>query len=287
MIEPAVRTENARPRAPDGPEQPGGDGAGAGWLATPLGRRFIANEQRQVRRALDRMFGEQLLQIGLWGQSNTFLRHARTQHQSLLMLQEGRSGQGIVRLHDEFRIAGSAEPDLVGDPQELPVTSGSVDVVLLPHTLEATGTPHALLREVDRILRPDGHLLVLSFVPVGLWGLRFMLARNGYPPGRQRMIRERRLRDWLQLLSFEVGSPVRYCHTLPLERLRRVGTYPREDFAQRWLPLLAGGYMLSARKRVRIVTPMKPAWRQHKLRAVGGLVKPTTRTGSSQTRQRG
>ena len=37
--------------------------AGREWLSTPLGRRCLANEQRLMRRALERVFGEQLLQI--------------------------------------------------------------------------------------------------------------------------------------------------------------------------------------------------------------------------------
>jgi SAM-dependent methyltransferase len=262
-----------------------------GWLATPLGRRCIATEQRVVRRALECVFGEQLLQIGSWGHPRAFLRHARTQHAALIELVESRHGKTADAR--ELRLHGAVRPDdfggaaVVSDPVELAIASDSVDAVLLPHTLELTASPHALLREVDRVLRADGQLIVLSFVPIGLWGLRFLLARDGYPQGHRRMIRERRLRDWLELLSFEVGGATRYCHTLPFERLRRTGTLPKEEWAQRWLPMLAGGSMLAAHKRVRPLTPMKPVWRRERLRAVGGLVKPTTRAGASETRQRG
>ncbi len=291
----------AQPQPPSqDPQQPAQRAAGRlnAWLSTPLGRRYLAHEQRVVRRALDRVFGEQLLQIGSWGHPQTFLRHARTQHTGLLTLQHGHQGPGLVRLHGPVETAqGTAHPgtqrgthagpDLIGDPEELPVAADSVDAVLLPHTLEITSAPHALLREVDRILRADGHLLVLSFMPAGVWGLRSLLSRGGYPPGRRRMIGEGRLRDWLQLLSFEAGSAVRYCHSLPLEGMRRTGWLPGEEFAQRWLPMLAGGYLLSAHKRVRPLTTIKPAWRRQRLRAVGSLVKPTTRTGTSHSRRCG
>jgi SAM-dependent methyltransferase len=278
-----------RKTAPKKPGQapPEGPGWVHDWLATPLGRRYIANEQRAVRVALDRVFGEQLLQIGVWGHPQTFLRHARTQHSGLVSLCDGQAGPGIVRLHGPVDPADTAGAHLIGDPEELPVADGSVDAVLLPHTLEITASPHALLREVDRILRADGQLLTLSFMPAGVWGLRSMLSRGGYPPGRRRMIGEGRLRDWLKLLSFEAGDPVHYCYSLPLERKRRAGRWPSEAFAQRWLPMLAGGYLLCAHKRVRPLTPLKPAWRRERLRAVGGLVKPTTRTGTSHSRRRG
>jgi hypothetical protein len=99
------------------------------------------------------------------------------------------------------------------------------------------------------------------------------------------MIRERRLRDWLELLSFEVAPATAYCHTLPFERFRQLGTFPRERWAQRWLPMLAGGYLLAAQKRTHTLTPIRPVWTQRRLRAVGGLVEPTTRV--SRTRVRG
>jgi len=238
------------------------------WFGTPVGRRCLANEQRLIRQALDCVFGEQLLQIGSWGGPDTFLRYARTQRKALLTFDEA-----------------DDDADVVSDPDNLAIASDSIDAVFLPHTLERTPSPHALLREVDRVLRGDGHLIVLSFAPGGAWGLRHLLARDGYPSGNCRMIRERRLRDWLELLSFEVAPATAYCHTLPFERFRQLGTFPRERWAQRWLPMLAGGYLLAAQKRTCTLTPIRPAWTQRRLRAVGGLVEPTTRV--SRTRVRG
>lgn len=228
------------------------------WLKTPLGRRCLANEQRLLRRALERVFGEQLLQIGCWGCPSAFLRYGRTQRRNVI---DWRPGEGV---------------DLVCEPSALAIAADSVDAVILPHTLERIASPHALLREVDRILRPDGQLIVLSFAPTGPWGLRHLLAPGGYPFGQRRMIREGRLSDWLELLSFEISTARRYCHTLPLEGVRRFGTFPKEDWAQRWLPMLAGGYLLHAQKRVHPLTPIRPVWRQRRLKVVAGL-EPSTR----------
>jgi SAM-dependent methyltransferase len=229
------------------------------WLATPLGRRCLANEQRLMRQALERVFGEQCLQIGAWGARNTFLRFARTQRRALLDWRPG------------------VPADLISHPEQLAVATDSVDVVLLPHTLERTASPHALLREVDRVLRPDGHLVVLSFAPGGFWGLRHLLSSRGFPEGRERLIREGRLRDWLELLSFDVPAATRYCHTLPIQRFSQLRVLPREEWAQRWLPIFSGGYLLRAQKRVQPLTPVRLWRRQPRLRVVGGLVEPTTR----------
>jgi SAM-dependent methyltransferase len=228
------------------------------WLATPLGRRCLANEQRLIRHALERVFGEQFLQIGCWGARNSFLRYARTQRRAIV----------------DWRPAKL--PDVISDTEQLAIASDSVDAVLLPHTLEQAQSPHAVLREVDRILRADGHLIVLGFASSGVWGLRHLLSPHGYPGGREHMIRDGRLRDWLELLSFEVAGVNRYCHTLPIEDVKQKSSWRREEWAHRWLPFLAGGYLLRAQKRVRPLTPVR-TWRPARLRAVGGLVEPTTR----------
>jgi SAM-dependent methyltransferase len=151
------------------------------------------------------------------------------------------------------------------------------DAVLLPHTLEFARSPRQVLREVDRILRPDGHLIVLSFATGGLWGLRHLISSGGYPQGRDHVMREGRLRDWLELLSFDVPAATRYCHTPPIERFKQLRILPREELAQRWLPIFSGGYMLRAQKRVQPLTPVRLWKRPARLRVVGGLVEPTTR----------
>jgi SAM-dependent methyltransferase len=166
----------------------------------------------------------------------------------------------------------------------LAIASDSIDVLLLPHTLERTATPHAVLREAARVLRADGCLLALGFAPGGFWGLRHLMARDGYPPGSRHLIRERRLRDWLELLSFDVDPAVAYCHTLPFHGVRRFGSLPKERWARRWLPPIAGAYLLVARKRSAALTPIRPASRRARLRAVGGLVEPTTRVARRTSR---
>lgn len=239
------------------------DASTSDWLATPMGRRCLALEQRLMRRKLDQVFGEQMLQIGLWGEPDTFLRYARTQRSALL----------------EWRPA-TAGADLVSDTGQLAVATDSIDAVLLPHTLELAPSPHALLREVNRVLRADGHVVILSFDPASLWGLRWMLSRHRFPPSA-RLIRERRTRDWLQLLSFDVAPALGYCHALPFQRLRGAGKPMPERFARRWLPFLAGAYLLFAKKQVRPLMPLRPSWRRKRVRAVAGLVEPTARASRS------
>jgi SAM-dependent methyltransferase len=229
----------------------------ATWFATPLGQRFIADEQAVVASALETVFGEHLVQIGQWHSPETFLAHARTQKKTLV----------------DWRPEAAA--DVLMQANRLSIAPDSVDAVILPHTLELVPSPHALLREVGRILRADGHLIVLSFEANGLWGLRNLMSRRGYPCPLNQLIRERRLRDWLELLSFAVGPAQRYCHTLPLTRFAYFGKSPEESWAARWLPFLGAGTCVAAQKRVFPLTPVRHLWRPSRLRVVGGLVEPS------------
>lgn len=264
------------------------------WLNTLTGRNLLREEVRQVRRALEGVFGDHFIQVGGWGDPGLFRRLARTRRAAVVTEQP------------------TAGADFVSAADSLAITADSVDVVLLPHTLELTGDPHAVLREVDRVLRPDGHLIVLGFNPWGWWGLRHALSRQGFPPGAQRMVSDGRLHDWLRLLEFKVHQSAFYYFVPPVlrgaaprhGRLVRAddaaGVRPAEGAARtsdtRRQPLLtgrlahglrffrrgpafAGCYVLVARKQTFVVTPIKLEWRR-RTALVGGLVNPTTRNAA-------
>ena len=157
----------------------------------------------------------------------------------------------------------------------LAIASDSIDAVLLPHTLEYEPDPHEILREVGRILSGEGHLIVLGFRPLSSWGMRHLFARHGFPPGIERLIGERRLRDWLKLLGFEIVDARRYLFALPWGAAASPEGFFERAGESMW-PLFASGYMLKARKRVYALTPIRPRWRLRPA-VVGGLIEPTTR----------
>jgi hypothetical protein len=230
------------------------------WLETPLGANLQAQEQALVAEALEQVFGLQLLQVGLWGAPDQFLHHARTTRRLLI---DSLPGPGVA---------------MQCDPSQLGVTPGSVDALLLPHTLELHDTPHEVLREAERVLAGEGRLIVLGFNPHGLWGARRFLSRGRFPAGVQRFISEGRLGDWLKLLGFEVETLQRYGYQLPFHRT--AGKDGRlASIGARFWPHFSTGYLLVARKRVYTFTPARPV-RIRPRAVVGGLVEPMTRTGS-------
>jgi SAM-dependent methyltransferase len=229
------------------------------WLATSLGESLLQQESRAVEEAFDGIFGEQCLQLGHWGDPHTFLRFARTQRFALIAETECEEGRFAL-----------------GQLHRLPVASDSIDLVLLPHTLDYSDRSQAILREVHRVLRSDGHLVVLGFKPGGLWGLRRLLPGAGMPPAIEHLIAERRLRDWLQLLDMRIHGIDRFFFRWPLSGNRSASSQIWEQRGQRWWPELAACYMLTAQKRISTLTPVRPTWRKT-AKVVTGLAEPSTR----------
>jgi SAM-dependent methyltransferase len=232
------------------------------WLATPLGQALLAEEARLVEQALEGVFGEFCLQLGQWGEQAAFLRFARTQR--------------TLAIADCDGVLTSQAPSAIGRLYRLPLSSESVDAVILPHTLEFSSRPHAILREVHRVLRADGRLIVLGFKPGGLWGLRRLVPGAGMPPAIDTMITDRQLSDWLQLLDLYIHGLTRYFFRWPLPGNRTGASQVWEQRGRRWWPELAACYMLSAQKRVIPLTTVRRPWRTQP-KVVGGLVKPSAR----------
>jgi len=228
------------------------------WLQSPLGEALLAQEARVVEEALDGIFGEQCLQLGMWGDSRTFMRFTRTQRCALIA---------------ETPIG---EPSVVGELHRLPLENDSIDAVLLPHTLDFNDRPHAVLREVDRVLRANGHIIILGFKAGGLWGLRRLIPGAGMPPGADHLISDRRVKDWLQLLDMRIQATQRYFFRWPLPRKSVSGSQKWERRGQALWPELAACYMLAAQKRVSTLTPVRPLWRVQP-KVVGGLAEPSAR----------
>lgn len=168
--------------------------------------------------------------------------------------------------------------------EELPFAAQSLDLVLLPHVLEFAFDPHQVLREVERVLRPEGRLMVSGFNPASLWGMRQLLMRPFRPaffPRDPRFIGLPRLRDWLTLLGFELDGGRYGCYRPPCNSQRWLDrTEMVEHAGDRWWPILGAIYFVSAVKRVRGMRLIGPAWRTPRTQRAGAVVAPPVRSGT-------
>lgn len=146
-------------------------------------------------------------------------------------------------------------------PEELPIADQCIDLIALPHLLEFSPHPHQLLREVERVLRPEGRLLLAGFNPLSLWGLKRMLGNHEVYPWHGRFLHLARIKDWLSLMGFELLAGRMICYAPPVNRAAWLrGFRFMEAAGDRWWALGGGVYLLHAVKRVRGMRMIAPRW---------------------------
>jgi len=214
------------------------------WFATSLGQYLLEKEQAYLDDVTPDIFGFHAMQLGM--PEVDLLRESRIAHR--------------------VRIAAADRPDVYAKCHELPLATHSIDMVLLPHVLEFAAEPHAILREVDRVMMPEGRLVIVGFNPWSLWGLRSSVgfSRNDYP-WNGRFVSLPRVKDWLALLGFDVnaGRLVGYAPPFDNVKLRRTFDF-MEPAGDRWWAVGGAVYMLQAIKRVRGMRLLTPAWQEQK-----------------------
>jgi SAM-dependent methyltransferase len=225
----------------------------AEWLQTPAGRYLLDWEQRELDAAVADIFGFHALQLGL--PELDALRANRMPHRWLAL--------DAATPPPAAADAPAAIALLRCDFDALPLDSQSLDLVVLPHTLELARDAHVALAEVERVLRPEGRVVIVGLNPASLWGLRqrfghlrrWLLRKSARPlylPSEGEFLAYRRLRDWLRLLSFEVEGGRFGGYRLPFSSARwfaRMGWIER--LGERWWPVFGAVYLVVAVKRVR------------------------------------
>ena len=204
-------------------------------------------ELAQFDSAVDDVFGFRAVQLGL--PEVDFLRQNRIPFRFSLALEPGAA--------------------VAADPLQLPLASQSVDLLALPHVLEFHHNPHEVLREAERVLMPEGHLVLSGFNTLSLWRLRQAMPfmdRQG-APWESRFIGLLRLRDWLRVLGFEINGGQFGCYVPPFQQQIWLDRFAFMDKAgARWWPLFGGIYVIRAVKRVSGMRLVTPAWRQERAR---------------------
>ena len=214
------------------------------WYKKPSGQYLLQQERLLVDELLEQVFGYHQLQLGV------------TRNQPL----------GLDNAVNHKIYAGTGRGGDIGLLSEadcLPFANDSIDVVLLHHALEFAKDPHSLLREVNRVVAPQGHIILLGFNPLSLFGAGLRL-RGFFPSSlwnRARCMGTRRLHDWLHLLGAEVQL-VRHCFITPPVGGSRLFPYlaKSDAFLMRHKLPLGGVYALHAQKHVSSLTPTRLGW---------------------------
>lgn len=221
------------------------------WLSTDSGQYARNWEQQRFDAMVADIFGYRALQVGV--PEMDLLRENRMPFKAfagpnLPAAELKRDWEGVVQALPEF----------------LPFDSQSMDLLVLPHILETAANPHQVLREVERVLVPEGRVVISGFNPWSLWGLRHRtpFLKPWLPPAVSHQVSLSRLKDWLKLLSFEIELGHFGCYVPPCRTqkwLDRTSFF--ESAGDRWWPACGAVYVVSAVKRVQGMTLLKPNWK--------------------------
>ncbi len=236
------------------------------WTESPAGRYVLDWEQAQLDGVVSDVFGYHALQLGL--PQLDALRENRMPCRALVL--DAASGASAPYTYPPSSRQPVSPPALAGlgprhtpagrttlwcDFLDLPFEAQSVDLLVMPHSLEFTRDPHRLLREAERVLVPEGQLVILGFNSLSLWGARQAFGKmTGRPfvPAAQDLIAFTRIKDWIKLLGFELERGRFGCYRPPLARENWLERFAfMEAAGDRWWPIFGAAYMVTAVKRVR------------------------------------
>jgi len=218
------------------------------WYASALGQSILDNLETCLASRLADIFGYQGLQIGNPAPGRKLFNCAGL-HRRLTLDAPG--------CHADHAV------DLIGDVRELPIATDTMKLVLFLHTLDFCDAPHQALREANRVLTDDGHLVVVGFNPVSIFGLRHALTGwRGRTPWNGHFYSQRRITDWLSVLDYRVLHTQTLFIRPPLNSPRLQRRISGLEKLQPWLQAFGGLYVLQARKQTLPMTLSRTQWRR-------------------------
>ena len=256
-----------------------------GWLQTPAGVYLRAWEQTCLDNLTADIFGFNAVQIGM---PQIDALAANRMPYKWLADRKVRppvvpAAPVVMPAHGGPVIEPTPTPPLrpvalTLDYTELPFASQSMDLVVLPHVLEFSTDPHQVLREVERVLIPEGQVIICGFNPASLWGARHVMRRVGgtsFLPRTEELITMPRMKDWLKLLNMSASQSHFGCYAPACRTEKWLNRYAFMDNAgPRWWPFFGGVYIVQAIKRVKGMHLIGPAWT--KKSATAQVVVPAT-----------
>jgi SAM-dependent methyltransferase len=232
------------------------------WFLSEPGQLVTLFEQRLLGAVLPDLFGYHVVQLGCHQREN-LIASSRISHQLRIELGDGHDASVQLRCVEDA----------------LPLAGNAIDVLVVSHVLEFAHDPRRVLREAERALIGEGHIVITLFNPWSFFGLHSIFRRwQGRAPWSGYFITATRVKDWLQLLGFDIIAlkcagyrpPLRNQKlNARLEFLERLGAYC-------W-PRFGNIYVVVGKKRVEGVTPLKVSWRQRRRILAGSVAEPSAR----------
>lgn len=153
------------------------------WFKSPLGQYLLTLEYDYINPVVMDTFGFYAIQMGNF--DIDFLDQSRIQNKFSL---------------------NSNHADLMTSNDALPFDEASVDLLIAPHILEQMVEPYELLKEIHRVLMPEGRLIITGFNPASLWGLKRLLSFDIDYPWNTKFISLSKIKEWLPIVGLEMAE---------------------------------------------------------------------------------
>ena len=285
------------------------------WYSSALGQSILVQLDKHLGSILPAVFGYQGLQLGSLGTSVSFLEKAGIHRTLILDSPNGKftrtddkeqveiepsvdtqidtqidtqnnvqdnANSGLSLPDDPLKEGNQVEPpadlqapQMAADVLNLPIANDVMKIVMLPHTLDFCNDPYQVLREADRVLTADGHMVIIGFSPWSQFGMRRSIIRwQRNVPWSGSFYSRNRVTDWLSVLNYRVHDSRAFYLRPPIQSVKVLERMKLLEKNQRWLGLLGGLYLLHVRKQTLPMTPAKRPWIPQRQRLqVGSLVR--------------
>jgi len=239
----------------------------SGWYRTLSGQSSLQKLDELCADIMSETFGYYAIETGVLSGFHDLLQFSRIA-----------AGFSVATRNMIDQGKGNSRVSVISTTEQLPIATDNVDLVVASHVLESSEDPHQVLREIDRVLVPEGRCILIGFNPFAILRMRRLpgsvLNRKKH---NYKMRSVHRVRDWFSLLGFEVLD-VHYMGMRPgiknkklfesLGWLERMG-----DFAG---PVLGNMYILHAKKQVVAMRPYKKVWKAPAVLSGGKVVLNST-----------
>jgi len=230
------------------------------WYATPAGQNLYKGLLQKLDKLLPNLFGYHALQIG--GLS-----------EDIDLITSSKIGQKI------FMTLNPDQGTVAANPLALPFPQNTLDLIVLPHTLDISPKPHQVLREIHRVLISEGHLIIIGFNPFSMMGLsKLLFMRSQRAPWAAHFYTPRRLKDWLSLLGFKIVAVENLGLQPPIQNQRFQERMQALSKAERFgLARLGGLQIYVAKKREFTLTRLPQPWRPRRRMIPVNVSEPSAR----------
>ncbi len=237
------------------------------WYSSHSGAAALEELDVFFSDLMSEIFGYYAIQMGSLSGQQDLLKHSRIAADFSLVSDDALRFRA-AEVGETFELGESIKENtnkdysLIASNEQLPISTDNVDLVVASHILESSKNPHQVLREIDRILVPEGHCILIGFNPYSIPNLGKQIRhfrQKRQSPYKMRSVN--RVKDWFSLLGFKVLD-INYLGYRPGVKNKKLFESLRwlESWGEYTGPILGNMYVIHAKKRVIAMRPDKKVW---------------------------